>query len=159
MIKTVLLRPVLPEDEPFLFRLYVTTREEELEAFGWGEADKNAFLPLQFKDHQHHYAAISPEADERIILLDDCPAGNLIVIRTRKEIRLAEIALLPEDQNQGVGSDLIRDLAEEARVMGFPLRLHVAKFNRAVDLYLRLGFALIGDTGTHYLMELGPESR
>lgn len=159
MINTVSLRPVLPEDELFLFRLYATTREEELEAFGWGEADKKAFLQFQFKAHQHHYAAISPEADERIILLDGRPAGNLIVIRTRKEIRLAEIALLPEDQNQGVGSDLIRDLVEEAKEMGLPLRLHVAKFNRAIDLYLRLGFALVGDTGTHFLMEFGPEGR
>lgn len=159
MIKNVSLRPVLPEDEPFLFRLYASTREEELEAFGWDEADKEAFLELQFKAHQHHYAAISPEADEKIILLDDQPAGNLIVIRTQKEIRLADIALLPEDRNQGVGSNLIRDLAEEAKDMRLPLSLHVVKFNRAIDLYLRLGFVLVGDTGTHFLMELGPEGR
>lgn len=70
MIKTISLRPVLPEDEPFLFRLYASTREEELESFGWGGADKDAFLRLQFKAHQHNYATISPEADQRVILLD-----------------------------------------------------------------------------------------
>jgi ribosomal protein S18 acetylase RimI-like enzyme len=83
----------------------------------------------------------------------------LIVIRARKEIRLAEIALLPEDRNRGAGTDLIRDLAEEAKEMGLPLRLHVVKFNRAIGLYLRLGFALVDDTGTHFLMELDPQSR
>ena len=110
-------------------------------------------MRLQFKAHQHHYATISPEADQRVILLDERPAGNLIVIRARKEIRLAEIALLPEDRNRGVGSRLIRDLVEEAKERGLPLRLHVARFNRAIRLYLRLGFVLIDDTGTHYFME------
>jgi ribosomal protein S18 acetylase RimI-like enzyme len=156
MIKTVSLRPALPEDEPFLFRLYASTREEEMASFGWGEADKDAFLQLQFKAHQHHYATISPEADQRVILLDGRPVGNLIVIRAQKEIRLAEIALISEDRNAGIGSHLIRDLAEEAEEMGLPLRLHVAKFNRAIRLYRRLGFILTGDTGTHFFMERPP---
>ncbi len=156
MIKTISLRPVLPEDEPFLFLLYASTREVELESFGWGEADKDAFLRLQFKAHRHHYATISPEADQRVILLDGRPVGNMIVIRAQKEIRLAEIALISEDRNAGIGSRLIWDLAEEAEEMGLPLRLHVAKFNRAIRLYRRLGFILIGDTGTHFFMERPP---
>ncbi len=156
MIKTISLRPVLPEDEPFLFLLYASTREVELESFGWGEADKDAFLRLQFKAHRHHYATISPEADQRVILQDGRPVGNMIVIRAQKEIRLAEIALISEDRNAGIGSRLIRDLAEEAEKMGLPLRLHVAKFNRAIRLYGRLGFILIGDTGTHFFMERPP---
>lgn len=154
MIETISLRSVLPEDEPFLFRLYASTREEELEPFGWGDTDNQAFLRLQFKAHQHHYATISPEADQKVILLDGRPVGNLIVIRAQKEIRLAEISLISEYRNGGIGSRLIRDLAEEARETGLPLRLHVAKFNRAIRLYRRLGFVLIGDTGTHFFMEL-----
>ena len=157
MTKKISLRPVLAEDEPFLFRLYASTREEEIESFGWDDADKDAFLQLQFKAHQHHYATMSPGADRRVILLDGRPVGNLIVIRAQKEIRLAEIALIPEGQNQGIGSRLIQDLAGEAEEMGLPLRLHVAKFNRAIRLYRRLGFVLIGDTGTHFFMERGPD--
>ena len=158
MTKKISLRPVLAEDEPFLFRLYASTREAEIESFGWGDADKDAFMRLQFKAHQHHYATMSPRADQRVILLDGRPVGNLIVIRAQKEIRLAEIALIPEGRNQGVGSRLIRDLAGEATEMGLPLRLHVAKFNQAIQLYRRLGFVLIGDTGTHFFMERGPSA-
>lgn len=83
--------------------------------------------------------------------------GNLIVIRAQKEIRLAEIALLSEDRNGGIGSRLIRDLTEEAKERGLALRFHVAKFNRAIRLYQRLGFTSIGDTGTHFFMEWGSE--
>ncbi|KQC14754.1 MAG: hypothetical protein APR56_03145 [Methanosaeta sp. SDB] len=101
---------------------------------------------------------MTPEADQRVILLDGRPVGNLIVIRGHKEIRLAEIALLSEDRDKGIGSCLIRDLAEEAVEAGLPLRLHVAKFNRAIRLYRRLSFALIGDTGTHFFMERPPIS-
>lgn len=157
MIRTVSLRPALPEDEPFLFRLYISTREAELASFGWSEADKNAFLELQFEAHQHHYATISPAADQNVILREGRPVGSLIVIRGRKEIRLAEIVLLPEDRGRGIGSKLIEDLSEEAVVRGLPLRLHVARFNRAIRLYRRLGFVLIRDTGTHFFMERSPE--
>jgi len=54
MITTLSLRLPPPEDEPFLFRLYTSTSEVEIASIGWGEADKEAFLWLQFKAHQHH---------------------------------------------------------------------------------------------------------
>lgn len=157
MTDDVTLRPARPEDEPFLFSLYAGTRDDGLDSFDWDEADKAALLRLQFKAHQHHYATISPEAEQMIILLDGRPVGSLIVIRARKEIRLAEIVLIPEYQNRGIGGSVIRSLAKEAEGSGLPLRLHVAKFNRAIRLYRRLGFVLIGDTGTHFFMERGPK--
>jgi len=160
MIDHISLRPIRPEDEPFLFGLYVITWEEGLESFSWEGADKAdeaSLLRLNFKAHQHHYATISPKAEQMIILLDGRPAGSLIVIRARKEIRLAEIVLVPEYRNRGIGGALIEELAGEAGKSGLPLRLHVAKFNRAIRLYRRLGFVLIGDTGTHFFMGRGPK--
>jgi len=168
MIDRIYLRPIGPEDEPFLFSLYVKAREEGLESFSREGADKAqkvdrdkadqaSLLMIQFKAHQHHYATISPQADQMIIEVDGRRAGSLIVIRARKEIRLAEIVLLPEYRNRGIGSALIEDLAGEAGRSGLPLRLHVAKFNRAIRLYRRLGFVLIGDVGTHYFMERRPK--
>ena len=37
------LRPSLPEDRDFLFRLYASTRVEEIRGFGWNAVQQEAF--------------------------------------------------------------------------------------------------------------------
>ena len=41
----------------------------------------------------------------------------------------------------------------EAAMRGLPTRLHVLKINPASVLYRRLGFSLVEETETHYIME------
>ena len=48
MCPEITLRCIAPEDEPFLYRVYAGTREEELAPLGWDEAQKNEFLRMQF---------------------------------------------------------------------------------------------------------------
>jgi ribosomal protein S18 acetylase RimI-like enzyme len=50
------------------------------------------------------------------------------------------IALSPEAQRRGIGSQLIRELMEDARARGVPMRLSVLLNNPARGLYERLGF-------------------
>ena len=40
----VTLRPVQPDDDAFLCALYGSTRQDELAAWGWGPAERDAFL-------------------------------------------------------------------------------------------------------------------
>lgn len=149
---SITLRLVRPDDEAFLHELYASTRAAELAAYGWDEAQQAAFLSLQFRGQQAHYAEY-PHADERIILNDAQPIGRLFVSRLAQEIRLVDIALLPAWRGQGIGAQLIADLLAEAARVGLPVRLHVEKFNAARRLYERLGFVVVSDTGAHYLME------
>ena len=149
----VTLRPALPEDEPFLYRLYCSTRADEIAAFGWDRAQQEAFLQLQFRGQQRHYQDQQLDVDSRVILGDGAPIGQLIVMRSDREIRLADIALLPEHRTAGIGSGLIADLCREARQSGRPVTLHVEKSSRAAGLYERLGFVTVGETGFHYKME------
>src|SRR6202040_3804824 len=44
----ITLRPIRPEDRGFLFRVYASTREEELALTDWDEEQKRAFLEGQF---------------------------------------------------------------------------------------------------------------
>src|SRR5215472_6852228 len=151
------LRPAVPDDEAFLYELYCSTRAHEIAAFGWDRAQQDAFLQLQFRGLQRHYQVQQLDVDFRIILQDGRPIGQLIVMRSATEIRLADIALLPEYRGSGIGSRLIGDLFTEARGSGRPLTLHVEKTSRAVALYERLGFQRIDETGFHYKMEWQPE--
>ena len=142
-------------DDAFLLALYGSTRAAEMAAWGWTETQRAAFLQLQFRAQQQHYAAY-PNAQDLIILWDEQPVGRWLVARPEGEIRLADVALLPTHQGQGIGARLLRDLQRAAQSEGRPIRLHVAYDNRARFWYARHGFAVALDRGSHWLMEWLP---
>jgi ribosomal protein S18 acetylase RimI-like enzyme len=63
------------------------------------------------------------------------------------EVRIVDIALLPDYCNRGIGTTLLRGLQSEAAAAGKPLRIHVERFNPALVLYHRLGFQQVDDRG------------
>lgn len=153
----VTLRETATDDEPFLFRVYASTREEEMAAWGWSPAQQDMFLRMQFRAWQQGLLADASATEDRIIIRDGQPIGRIVVIHAVGEITLADIALLPEHRGTGIGSTLIQELQGEAARDRLPLRLHVAHDNRAARLYHRLGFVAIGDTGVHIKMEWLPQ--
>jgi ribosomal protein S18 acetylase RimI-like enzyme len=150
------LRPATAADEAFLFRLYASTRAEELAATGWPAAQQEAFLRSQFAARAASYRASFPAAETRVILRGATPAGALIVHRTPEEIRLVDLALLPAHRGAGLGTRLLRALLAEAQASSRPLRLQVLKDNPAARLYARLGFHPTGNNGLHLRMEWLP---
>jgi GNAT superfamily N-acetyltransferase len=66
---------------------------------------------------------------------------------------LREVFLLPNHQQQGVGTELVRQEIVKARRRSKPLRLRVLRESRARALYTRLGFSVCGETETHFWME------
>ena len=144
-------RPADAADEDFLFRLYASTRAEELAAFGWPPAMQESFLRMQFQARRQAYDAAYPEAAGTILLADGVAAGAAIVWRGPSEIRLVDIALMPEFRNRGLGTLWIGRLVDEARASGLPLRLSVLLGNRAARLYQRLGFKPRQSAGSMYI--------
>lgn len=153
------MRLATTDDEPFLYKLYASSRTEEMASWGLEEAQQRSFLELQFRARQRHYSIAFAFAEHKIILCDDRPIGRILVYRSEHEIRLVDIALLPEHRERGLGESLIRDLLEEADETGKTVTLHVEKLNRAARLYERLGFTVIGDTGGSYKMEWRPDDK
>lgn len=151
-------RPATPEDDAFLFALYGSTRAEELDAWGLAGPQREAFLRMQYTAQQQHYRARLPRADHQIVLVDGAPAGRLLVDRREDELRLADIALLPEHRGRGLGTALLQALLAEARATAKPVRLHALQGSRAAALYTRLGFSTLAADGPHVLMEWRPES-
>ena len=146
-------RPIAGADLPFLSALYASTRAEELAVTPWSDAQKAAFLDMQFRAQHTYYLAHYPDAAFDVILINHQPAGRLYIDRATSEIRIVDIALLPEWCNRGIGSALINVLQGEAAAAGKPLRIHVEKFNPALRLYERLGFRPIEDKGVYLFME------
>jgi ribosomal protein S18 acetylase RimI-like enzyme len=152
MVRTV---PVSGGDGPFLYEVYAGTRRAEIAGWGWEAAQQDAFLRMQFQAQSGAYAAQWPDADHRLIL-DEAGrrVGRIFVVRTPAELRLVDIALLPECRGSGIGTALVRELQAQAAAAGLPLRLSVARSNDgARQLYERLGFREIGQDEVYAAME------
>ncbi len=153
------LRPIRPDDASFLYRVYASTRAEELAQTGWDDAQKESFLRMQFAAQHQDYLSRFAQARFDMIERDGQPIGRLYVDRRPEEIRIIDIALLPEHRIGGVGSRLLQDLLEEAMAVGVPVRIHVEQLNPARQLYQRLGFVTLREEGVYRLMEWSPGAR
>jgi GNAT superfamily N-acetyltransferase len=151
---TVELRPVSESDNEFLLSVYASTRAEELAQVEWNEGQKEMFVRWQFDLQRREYDTRFPDADYRVIVIDQQPAGRIWVGADDEQIRLLDIALLPEFQNRGVGTVLLKRLIARAENEGKALRHMVFVLNNNADrFYERLGFKKIEDLGAYKHME------
>lgn len=134
------LRPVTDEDHPFLLALYASTRSAELAATGWSNEQKIFFLQSQFQLQHNHYQQHFATAKFQIIEKNKSSIGRLYYGWEGNNLRLIDIALLPEYQGQGIGNILIRELMDLVAARKGKLVLHVDINNPARNWYLRLGF-------------------
>ena len=153
----LILRPVTPEDEEFLIAVYGRTREDELAQAEWAEGQQDQFVRWQYGLQQREYQSRFPDGDYRVIVINDRPAGRIWVGSDDEQIRLLDIAILPEFQNRGIGTILLRRLIDEASQANKFLRHMVFVLNNdAHRFYERLGFAVIEDFGAYKHMEWRP---
>lgn len=149
----VRLRSVGETDAAFLEQVYRSTREEELSRTGWSEAQKAAFIAMQFHAQDRHYRQHYPVALWLIVEHHGQPVGRLYLERWESEHRIIDIALLPVARGRGLGTALLRDLLDEAAGLQRRVGIHVEKMNPAMTLYRRLGFRTVADKGVHDLLE------
>lgn len=146
-------RPINQDDEPFLFRLYASTREEEFKLLPWSEQQKVAFLQMQYAAQHKYYQEQFQDTSFWIIEQQDKPIGRLYLNYRSDEVRIIDIVILSEYRNQGIGSQILKDILISATERDLPVRIHVERYNPALNLYNRLGFKKIDDTGVYLLME------
>lgn len=149
----VTLRPRREDDRDFLHALYAGTRTREMDMVPWSEDEKRAFLAMQFDAQTRHYDEFYADAEFLVVETGDGPIGRLYVQRRDDEIRVVDIALLPEARGRGIGGALMHRVLEEARERKVPCRIHVEADNPAMRLYRRLGFREVDENGVYKLME------
>ena len=98
------LRPAGAEDRDVLLRVYTSTREEELRLVDWSDDQKAAFVRQQFEAQDTYYREHYDAATFDVIEVDAEPVGRLYVARWEDEIRIVDIALLPECRGRGRGA-------------------------------------------------------
>ena len=152
----VTLRPATSADYHFMRLLYASTREEEMKLFPFDEHQKKEFLDDQFAKQYQHYQLHYPTCERNIVEKDGQPVGRLWIDEWRDQIRLVDIALMPEWRGSGIGSLLLKDVLERGAKLGKPVTIHVEAYNPALRLYERLGFQKVDTNGVYFLMRWTP---
>lgn len=144
------LRPATAEDRACEIAVYRSTREPELALTAWTEAQRQAFVVMQFDAQQAHYRHHWPQSSCDLIEQTDAGTGcrvigRLWVDRRPDELHVLDISLLPAARGQGLGSRFLGDLMEEARARRRRVTISVELHNPARRLYERLGFLPQGE--------------
>jgi len=153
------LRPVTPDDEEFLLSVYASTRADEMALADWSAEQKESFLRMQFRAQTQYYTENYKGAEFQVITLKDQLIGRFYIHRRGDEIRIMDIALLPDYRNLGIGSALLQEILEQGKNHNLPVTVHVEQFNPALRLYKRMGFRSKEDKGVYLLMEWSPANK
>ena len=146
-------------DLEFLYKVYASTRAEEMALTGWTEQQIEEFLRMQFNLQHKQYRQNYENAAFDIILYHKIPVGRLYVDRRLDDIRIVDIALLTEYRRKKIGSKIMKELMAEADEKNVNLSLHVEHNNPALGLYERLGFEQKELRSIYYFMVRPPGSR
>ena len=99
---------------------------------------------MQFDAQDTEYRRHYPDGAFDVIEVDGRPAGRLYVDRRPDDIRIVDIALLPELRGAGVGGRLLARADRRGARRRAAVSIHVEIHNRGGRLYERLGFARRG---------------
>jgi len=149
-------RPETDDDLEFLYRVYASTRADEMKLVSWTDEQKEAFVRHQFTAQRAHYYGSYVDARFLLILEEGQPIGRLYLHQMPGDLRIVDIALLPEHRGRGIGAMLLRELIDDAGSRGDAVSIHVEIFNPALRLYERLGFELVETHGPNHLMMWRP---
>ncbi len=147
-------RPRTPADTELLATLYASTRAAELAPVPWPDDAKRAFLRAQFEAQTRHYDLHYADAEFLVVERDGHPIGRLILFWGERDLRVVDIALAPDCCGRGLGTTLLRAVLAQATGS---VSIHVERFNPALRLYRRLGFAPEEDAGVYLRMRWQPE--
>ncbi|HMQ51901.1 MAG TPA: GNAT family N-acetyltransferase [Anaerolineae bacterium] len=137
------LRPAAENDADFLFDVIKASMATYIDQiYGWNDARQYVYFQRSFDPAEH-----------QIIVYRGQDIGRWAIRVGETAVFLANIQLLPAYQGQGLGSILIRALMQAAQEIELDVSLQVLKSNpAALRLYERLGFQMMGETETHYLL-------
>ena len=140
------LRSGQEKDSKFIYLVKKKTLKSYIEQT-WGSWDE------KFQVSRHNENFISEEYQ-----IIQCKGKDIGVQKIQEEIDSIEIdiiEILPEFQNKGIGTQLLKNIISFSRQNNKIVSLQVLKANtRALKLYKYLGFHVINENDTHLKMKL-----
>jgi N-acetylglutamate synthase-like GNAT family acetyltransferase len=157
LMSTLAVRPALPQDEIFLYELYVAIRGPLFALAPITGAQREHLLRMQFLAQISSYTQQFPNSCYHLVLLDSKPVGRLWVAPANNAFLLVDIAIHPNVQSKGLGTVLVQRLQQEAQRAKLPIRSTVDRFNPgSVKFHQRLGFQVVREDQLQYYFEWHP---
>jgi GNAT superfamily N-acetyltransferase len=141
------LRPARPEDEDFLFALFVTSRERELSALPLPPDQAESFARMQYRSQLAGFRHVHPGAVELVVETAEGPVGRIVLEDRPGELWVVDLALMPDHRNAGLGAALLRHCMKRAVAERLVMRGSVTPYNPARRLYARLGIVELPSEG------------
>jgi ribosomal protein S18 acetylase RimI-like enzyme len=140
---------IIPADEPhyeFIYRVKKEAYGEYItQVWGWDEDKQREFFAQDWQ-----------ELKPSVILYNNEPIGTICVSTSDGNLNIERFYILPEYQNKGIGSYLVKRLLEKADKQNLIAKLCVLKINPAISLYRRHGYEIIDEDEIMYHMERKP---
>jgi GNAT superfamily N-acetyltransferase len=136
--------PATESDRTFFRNVHHLAYRDVIESmFGWDEKSQDHYADIDFNSRNPH-----------IIQYEEKPVGVLGWQEKQDHIWFGPIFVLPQFQNKGIGSFLVKQFIENAEAKNIALRLQTLRMNeRAKKLYERLGFIVLSSNEIHWHME------
>jgi GNAT superfamily N-acetyltransferase len=108
--------------------------------FGWDEDVQRDF-----------HAKAWQEQKPDIIIYDGKPIGTIATVESEDCIEIGQFFILPDYQNKGIGTYLLKSILDKADRLGTNVTLKFLQNNPVQSLYVRHGFQLVrtGDVAHH----------
>jgi len=144
---------LIPADETHREFSYQVKKEAEGEyithMFGWDEDVQRDF-------HGRAWEQQKPD----IITYDGKPIGTIATIESKDCIEIGQFFILPDYQNKGIGTYLLKNILDKADRLGKNIVLCFLKNNPVMSLYARNGFRVVrtGEVAHHMERKIGGDS-
>ena len=140
---------LIPADETHKEFTYQVKKAAEGEyitlMFGWDEDVQRGF-----------HAKAWQEQKPDIITYDGKLIGTIATIESEGCIEIGQFFILPEYQNRGIGTHLLKSILDRADGLGKNITLCFLKNNPVKSLYIRNGFRLVRTSEVAHHMERKP---
>lgn len=129
-------------DVPFLLFLRQATMSEHLAKAG-----------MEVDDNYHLNRILEAFSDSLIINFQEEKIGLIKLSHQVDKLHIRQFQILPNFQNKGVGSRVIKAIIKKANQLSLPITLNVLLNNPAKALYLKHGFEIISQNNFEYQMQ------
>lgn len=143
-------------DRDFLLRLFIAIRGPEFKELP--DILRLSLLEQQFCMQWSSYLNRYSNDGFGILEHHGETIGKLYLAEDQTGIHIVDIALLPEWQNRGFGTSVLKHLCDLAAQNGSTLTLSVFASNPALSLYHRIGFREIAQSAGYLQMQWHPYS-
>jgi GNAT superfamily N-acetyltransferase len=130
------------EEMDWAYQLFKAGLQQYIaETWGWNEL------------FQHHsFLANLPASSFIIASINNEDIGGYCLKNKTDHLYLEMLLLTPQRQRQGLGTQIMQHVMQQAAVQGLPVQLSVLKNNPAHQFYRRLGFAVYNEDNFRYKM-------